>query len=132
MEAVATPTRDNYNPHPDTPHTEIGRFFSRKASGLFSLREDGSLWLKRLDHGWKMTRAAPPPEAMAARLDNFKSMADSGKFWQRQVEDIPRLEELEHQLLDSCSCDTPTGHTVEPDGTGPDGVPSWLMVFGLI
>ncbi len=25
-----------------------------------------------------------------------------------------------------------TGHRVEPDGYGPDGSPSWLLVFGLI
>jgi len=27
---------------------------------------------------------------------------------------------------------TPTGHRVEPDGWGPDGSPSWLLVIGLI
>jgi hypothetical protein len=29
-------------------------------------------------------------------------------------------------------CETPTGHRVEPDGIGPDGVPSWLRLFSLI
>lgn len=27
---------------------------------------------------------------------------------------------------------SPTGHKVEPDGTGPDGVPSWLLILGMI
>jgi len=27
---------------------------------------------------------------------------------------------------------TITGHTTEPDGHGPDGSPSWLLVLGLI
>jgi hypothetical protein len=27
---------------------------------------------------------------------------------------------------------TPTGHRVEPDGHGPDGSPSWLLVVGVI
>jgi hypothetical protein len=27
---------------------------------------------------------------------------------------------------------TPTGYEVEPDGTGPDGSPSWLLVLGLM
>ena len=29
-------------------------------------------------------------------------------------------------------CATPTDHRVEPDGTGPDGVPSWLRALRLI
>ena len=29
-------------------------------------------------------------------------------------------------------CETPNGHRVEPDGTGPDGVPSWLRALRLI
>ncbi len=29
-------------------------------------------------------------------------------------------------------CKTVTGKKVEPDGTGPDGSPSWLRVLGLI
>ena len=29
-------------------------------------------------------------------------------------------------------CETPTGHRVETDGTGPDGVPSWLRALRLI
>ena len=27
---------------------------------------------------------------------------------------------------------TPTGHRTEPDGYGPDGSPSWLLIFGVI
>lgn len=29
-------------------------------------------------------------------------------------------------------CMTPTGFKVEPDGTGPDGIPSWMRVLELI
>ncbi len=40
------------------------------------------------------------------------------------------------RTLEKWLCDdvvkTPTGHTVEPDGHGPDGSPSWLRVLGLI
>lgn len=27
---------------------------------------------------------------------------------------------------------TPTGYMVEPDGYGPDGFPSWMLVLGII
>lgn len=30
-------------------------------------------------------------------------------------------------------CESVTGrHTVEPEGIGPDGAPSWLLAMGLI
>jgi hypothetical protein len=29
-------------------------------------------------------------------------------------------------------CMTPTGHRVEPDGTGPDGIPCWNLIMGII
>jgi hypothetical protein len=29
-------------------------------------------------------------------------------------------------------CETPSGSRVEPDGVGSDGVPSWLMIHGLL
>lgn len=28
-------------------------------------------------------------------------------------------------------CETPLGEVVEPDGYGPSGWPSWLLIFGL-
>ena len=44
---------------------------------------------------------------------------------------LPDMEELEEWMFDSV-CETPTGNDVEPDGYGPDGVPSWLLLLGLI
>jgi hypothetical protein len=34
--------------------------------------------------------------------------------------------------MNNGTCKTPTGKTVEPDGHGEDGSPSWLLVMGLI
>jgi hypothetical protein len=39
--------------------------------------------------------------------------------------------ELEEATFDG-TCETPNGHTVEPDGVDPEGVPSWLLIHGLI
>jgi len=43
----------------------------------------------------------------------------------------PSMKSLERWNWDGI-CKTPTGKRVEPDGYGPDGSPSWLLVFGLI
>lgn len=43
----------------------------------------------------------------------------------------PSMAKLEKWSNDSI-CMTPTGKRVEPDGYGPDGSPSWFLVFGLI
>ncbi|HLP39879.1 MAG TPA: hypothetical protein VK465_00100 [Fibrobacteria bacterium] len=43
----------------------------------------------------------------------------------------PTEDKLIAALCDG-ECDTPNGHTVEPDGVDPQGVPSWLKIYGLI
>lgn len=45
-----------------------------------------------------------------------------------EIPDVEALEEWAHDTV----CETPTGDTVEPDGYGPDGAPSWLLILGLI
>jgi hypothetical protein len=42
---------------------------------------------------------------------------------------VPNIERLSE---DSGTCATPSGYRVEPDGHGPDGSPSWLLVLGVI
>jgi hypothetical protein len=44
---------------------------------------------------------------------------------------MPSLRTLEKQANDAVVT-TPTGHRVEPDGYGPDGIPSWLLILGVI
>lgn len=129
---VDVPDSGNYSRHPETESPERGRFFSRRRSALYSLRADGSIWCKRLYHGWRIANPIPTPEGIPDRLALFEKIAASGQPWQRRVEDIPTMSDLERQLHDDCSMETPTGYTVEPDGTGPDGVPSWLRVFGMV
>ena len=36
------------------------------------------------------------------------------------------------KMIDSGVATTPTGKRVEPDGFGPDGSPSWLLVLGIL
>ena len=44
---------------------------------------------------------------------------------------VPTTRSFEKWASDGV-CPTPTGKRVEPDGIGSDGVPSWLMIAGLI
>jgi hypothetical protein len=45
---------------------------------------------------------------------------------------IPDDEQIRAWIMGDELCESPTGHTVEPDGTGPDGCPSWLLLLGLM
>ncbi len=45
--------------------------------------------------------------------------------------ELPSVQELNEWTMDSV-CDTPTGHSVEPDGFGPDGCPAWLLLLGFL
>ena len=43
----------------------------------------------------------------------------------------PTIATME-RWVSGCFAYTLTGYKVEPDGRGPDGSPSWLLVLGLI
>lgn len=43
----------------------------------------------------------------------------------------PSINKLE-KMVDSGIATTPLGNRTEPDGHGPNGEPSWLLVLGLI
>jgi len=43
----------------------------------------------------------------------------------------PTTKTLEKYSWDGVA-KTPTGHRTEPDGYGPDGSPSWLLVIGVV
>lgn len=47
------------------------------------------------------------------------------------INPAPSMKTLEKWSNDGVA-KTVTGHRTEPDGTGPDGSPSWLLVFGII
>jgi hypothetical protein len=47
------------------------------------------------------------------------------------IKPSPSMKTLEKWSNDGVA-KTVTGHRTEPDGYGPDGSPSWLLVFGII
>lgn len=110
---------------------ELHRYFSQRECGLISVRANGVTLLQRLGSDWKvlcrMKADVPLERWTAGKREVFMSQP----AWAREVTEMPTMEEVEDWVHDSV-CDTPTGHQVEPDGEGPDGVPSWLRLLGLI
>lgn len=51
--------------------------------------------------------------------------------WLRGFSKAPSIKTLERQYMDGI-VKTCTGKRVEPDGYGPDGSPSWLLVLNMI
>lgn len=112
--------------------TEFARCFSLKAHGLLSYRTDGRVLIQRIGDPhflpYRIKKQEIPIEqwiaATKARLARLPA-------WCREISELPSEEEIAEWISDSV-VETPTGHAVEPDGVGPDGVPSWLCCLGLI
>ncbi len=111
---------------------EFARFFSTKYRGLVSYRRDGHILIKRIGDGgflpFLQKKDEIPLDEWIARKQQEISVVPA---WCLQVSALPSIEELDERSSDSV-VETPTGYAVEPDGTGPDGVPSWLRCLGLI
>ena len=102
----------------DANGTELHRYFSVARSALISVRSNGVILCRQVDDDWKV-------------LSRKKAALNSLGRWQLEVEALPSMQEL-MAWNENGICETPTGHRVEPDGTGPDGVPSWLRALRLI
>lgn len=111
---------------------EFARFFSLEHRGLVSYRRDGRILIQRAGD-WdfrpflKKKSNVPLDEWIALKQKEIGAVPR----WCFEVTELPRMQELEEWVSDSV-VETPTGYSVEPDGTGPDGVPSWLRCLGLI
>jgi hypothetical protein len=63
----------------------------------------------------------------ATRTINAKDTFHGGNFTKR-----PSIRTLKRWSWDGGCCKTVTGFRTEPDGYGPDGSPSWMLVMGVI
>jgi len=111
---------------------ELYRFFSTKYRGLMSVRDNGTVLIRTpWSNRWKIAFRKKPEVSsetwIQSKKENYHTIAE----WKKQIKSIPSLEMLKEWDHDGI-CETPTGHRVEPDGIGPDGVPSWLRVFSII
>ena len=111
---------------------EFARFFSIKDRGIVSYRRDGTVFIQRFGcPGFISYRTKKPDVPLEHWLKAKQAHIRSIPAWCFEVTELPTMEELEEWVSDSV-VDTPTGYSVEPDGCGPDGVPSWLRCLGLI
>jgi len=115
----------------DANGTELHRYFSVARAALISVRSNGVTLCRQIDDDWKVLSRKKAECSLAQWVVNKKAALNSLSRWQREVEELPSMQELIAWDEDGI-CDTPTGHRVEPDGTGPDGVPSWLRALRLI
>ncbi|HUZ92205.1 MAG TPA: hypothetical protein VMU78_09935 [Methylocella sp.] len=113
-------------------YTPVLRYFSPAKRALVTLTKEGATLIRRLeDDDWKIAarkkQALSYDEWIAIKRNNIAQLP----AWALDVQDLPSLEDIETWVADGL-CQTPTGHDVEPDGHGPDGVPSWLLLLGMI
>ena len=115
----------------DANGSELHRFFSVARGALISIRSNGVTLCRQVDDDWKMLSRKKAECSLVQWVANKKASLNSLQRWQLEVEELPSLQELMAWNEDGI-CETPSGHRVEPDGTGPDGVPSWLRALRLI
>ena len=115
----------------DANGSELHRYFSVARGALISVRSNGVTLCRQVDDDWKVLSRKKADCSLAQWVANKKAVLSSLNRWQLEVEELPSLQKLMAWNEDGI-CETPTGHRVEPDGAGPDGVPSWLRALRLI
>ena len=115
----------------DANGAELHRYFSVARGALISIRSNGVTLCRQVDDDWKVLSRKTAECSLAQWVTNKKASLSALARCQLEVEELPSLLELMAWDEDGI-CETPTGHRVEPDGTGPDGVPSWLRALRLI
>jgi hypothetical protein len=111
---------------------ELARYFDPAHHALMSVRADGTTYIRTIASGdwhlWRRKKVDLPLEEWRVKK---LAMVVALPAWCQVVKALPTMKQLELWTYDSI-CETPTGDRVEPDGTGPDGTPSWLMALGMI
>jgi hypothetical protein len=115
----------------DANGAELHRYFSVARGALISVRSNGVTFCRQVDDDWKVLSRKKADVPLAQWVVNKNAVLCTLARWQLEVDELPSMEDLMAWNEDGI-CETPTGHRVEPDGTGPDGVPSWLLALRLI
>ena len=115
----------------DANGSELHRYFSITRGVLISARSNGVTLCRQIDDDWKVLSRKKADVPLAQWLVNKKASLCTLARWQLEVDELPSMQDLMAWNEDGI-CETPTGHRVEPDGTAPDGVPSWLRALRLI
>ena len=115
----------------DANGSELHRYFSVARGALISVRSNGVTLCRQVDDEWTVLSRKKGDVPLAQWVVNMQAALSNLARWQLDVDELPSMEDLMAWNEDGI-CETPTGHRVEPDGTGPDGVPSWLRALRLI
>jgi len=131
MSQVTTCCPDSGSDTP-LPGTEIVRFFYAPYAAIVSVRDDGTIWCQTLMRPeWHHRYTRKPERPLDEWTNAWRRKFDEAPAWARETTELPSYEDLQQQMDDGV-CEAPTGHSVEPDGVGPDGVPSWPRLFAII
>lgn len=112
--------------------SELARYFDPRRRALISIRSDGTRLGKSVwSNGWKVVGRKKPgcplEQWKASKLAYIASLP----AWAQECKSLLSEHDLSEWVSDAV-CETPNGDRVEPDGHGPDGVPSWLLLLGLV
>ena len=111
--------------------TALFTYFSVRRRGLARYMSDGTI-LRRTpwQSGWRVY-GKTTPERIAKIVAEKEAWIAGRPAWLRDIRSLPPFRTLVAWEADGI-CETPTGHRVESDGTGPDGCPSWLRLLSFI
>ena len=95
---------------------EFLRYFSMKQHALLSYRTDGTVYIQRLgDNAWRLHATKKPDVSLDAWMNDMRKAVRQMPAWVREVTAPPTIADLEEWVEECGVCETPTGHSVEPD-----------------
>ena len=113
-------------------YTEDLRYFHPYRRAMVVIAREGVVLRKTIDdEDWRLCARKKPEIPYDDWLAAKRAAVAALPAWAAEITELPSLEEIETWVTDAL-CPTPTGDDVEPDGTGPDGAPSWLRVLGFV
>lgn len=110
---------------------EIARCFDQSVKGLISIRDNGAILIRQVGTPWRLFSRKQDSVLLREWILNQRRAINAMPSWMISVRHLPTLPQLLAWKVAGIS-PTPTGYEVESDGIGPDSVPSWLRLFGLV
>jgi hypothetical protein len=110
------------------------RLLDTRRGKLVSVRSDGTLMAKWIWGRWKMYGRVRQSLMRDGQVDEEalrQFVAEHHERWLEGDYHLPSLAELERWEQDGVA-EAVDGCPVEPDGRCPHGMPSWLLVVGVV
>ncbi len=110
--------------------TELHRYFCMYKRALMSVRSNGKTFSKEPGGEWRMRFSRKPECTLEDWTEHKRTTIAKLQPW-HFVADLPSIADLDRWIIDGVA-ESLSGDTVEPDGIGPDGAPSWLLALGIL